>query len=122
MPDRMIVSKARSPNTQTKLAARCAACLWLALAGMYATVFWPFAVPWLMPFAALLVRPASRRVLQASSILGLLAAGLGVAAYQGTTANWRFEVIGVIVLPIAITLYSCFALWRLPTVRRAVRD
>jgi hypothetical protein len=89
---------------------------------MYAAIFWPLALPWLVPFAALLVRPASRRVLQASSILGLLVAGLGVAAYQGTTVAWRFEGVGVIFLPVAITLYSSFALWRLPAVREPVTD
>jgi len=100
-------------TARTRLVARGAACLWLALTGMYSLALGPLALPGLVPAVALLVRGASRSVLQGSAVFGLLAAVLGAAVYQGTTLEFRFEVVGVVVLPVAIIVSSCFALWRM---------
>ena len=113
------VVQAEDVVARTKLVARCAAILWLALTGMYALVFWPFALPAVVPIVALVARPESRRVLQGSAILGLIATALGVIAYQNTTADLRLNLIGVIVLPLAITLFSGAAAWRLQRLRPA---
>jgi hypothetical protein len=110
---------AKDSAARTKLSAVCGAVLWLVLTGMYVTAAGLFAFLGLIPVAALLVRGENRRVLQGSVVLGVVAAVLGVVFYQTTTAAWRFEVVGVIVLPMAITLYSGVALWRLPAHRPA---
>jgi hypothetical protein len=95
---------------RTRLGSLGAASLWVFLSFMYGAYLGVLALPGLVPAVALMVRGQSRRVLQGSVALGIIATALGLWAVMNTTSDNPIELAGFVVVPVAATIYAFVAL------------